>query len=275
LDTIIVGAGISGLLAAWACESLGKPFRIVDSGPLSALPRLIQGCVYLHDRCNLPPEHIRSQVLSTVVLPVPPHSSLATLPPHVLYHRKIWGSDRPYTPNSVQRLPVDQPRVTTIFSVNDALTFLTARYRDRLTIRSVRRDDVLEWVHTAYVISTIPLGILMADAPQAWTPLYIWHTALPSVDGKAPLAYTIYNVDPGTPWYRQTTMFGYLSVEFIHPIMPGLAVFKKIVSASDAEAFESAHPRILLTGRWGRWQRFPLHATYHHVRRRFESGMWI
>ena len=270
----ILGAGISGLVAAWALEELGIEFNIVDQGPPDALPRLARGCVYFHDRCNLPEEAVRSQVLYTSLLPA------AVKDPAWAYHVKVWGL-RPYVANSVERLSMERPVVSRVWSMNDALRFLTNRYTSNITYWAMNRDLVLRAAADCRVVSTIPLPVLAPDARCESTPLYIFqgvggHGRVPDDPTYGAYGHVLYNVDPDTAWYRMSSMFGYMSIEFARktPVWP-LTVNRKIITSPDAEAFEQANPNIMLSGRWGRWSRGVLgHETYHAVKALFTTGRW-
>lgn len=265
-EVVILGSGISGLLSAWACERNGRDFVLFDKGPIEALPRMVEGCVYLHDSCGLE-EHIRTQVLTTHVLPVKgvPTDELSRL-----YHRKIWGGI-PYEPNSLDRLdwaPIE------VYSMNDALRYLHDRYCGSLTIASIGRSDVDEWLRDGKrVISTVPLRVLFDDLDLVAKPLWTFQSAVDGGAGSS--AWTVYNVDPEVAWYRMTSMFGNFSVEFIRPPTGSWRVhkFAKIITY-DATELDAYHPDLMLTGRWGRWERgFLSHQTYREVLRKFE-GEW-
>lgn len=264
-EVIILGAGISGMLAAWACEQRGRSFTIVDRGPLEILPRLVRGCVYLHEPCGLN-EVIRSQILHTSVLPYPGAESAWW---SRIYHHKIWG-ERAYEPNSIDKYVGE----AVIWSMNDALAYLYSCYRDYVDIREVDWIQVRAWLDLGRkVISTIPLGALFPSIPRIGQSLWIWQAAMPGEQGS--FAYTTYNVDPDVAWYRMSTMFGHLSVEFCQePEGLSAARFKKIVSV-DMRDLDRLHPHLLFTGRWARWQRgFLSHMAYEAVCQKFDSGEW-
>ncbi len=279
---VIVGAGISGLVAAWALEELDIPFRIVDKGPRESLPRLVRGCVYFHDRCNLPESEVRSQEIRTGLLGVPGGNEL----PAILYHEKVWG-DKPYVHNSVERLPLSGHVISTAWSMNDALRFLTHRYLPMIEFMELDRQEILDWSTTFKVVSTIPLYLLAPDARCEASPLWIFQGEAGYWRGKedpdhlddptfGQVGHVIYNVDPETAWYRLSCMFGYISIEYSSKA-PGMPLTKnmKIVTSPDADAFEQANPSIMLTGRWGRWARGVLgHETYHAVREIVTTGRW-
>lgn len=278
----ILGAGISGLLAAWALERLNIPFLVFDKGPKEALPRIVPGCVYLHDPCNLPASALRKATMWTQVLPPGPINQIPPETYSQLYHRKIWGTSYDYVQNSVDGLFVDHRtgvvgQFNQIFSMNAALAFLYARFRNKVMIKDLGADDVQLLLNAGMkVISTIPMGVFAPGKPFISKPT--WITQMPETkrrpDGlpefTGATAMTIYNVDWTIPWYRASSMFGFYSVEFIEDPGGIAAKFKKIISGPRPEDIETGYPGLMLTGRWGRWQRgFLSHQTYHDVLRRF------
>ena len=262
------------MVAAWALEEMGVPFTIIDRGPEWDLPRLARGCVYFHDRCNMPEEHVRRQQIATVLLPSRWKDEVAP----TYYHRKIWG-DRPYVKNSVEGMVAGKARWSTVWSMNDALRFLTKRYLYRIAFRDVTRHEVLVASGERRIISTIPFPLLEPDARCESSPLYIYQdTAAPTSLAGEPrfggYGHVLYNVDQDVAWYRMSSMFGYVSMEFVKPVGGWrLTQNKKIITSPDADRFEEEHPNIMLTGRWGRWSRGVLgHETYYMVKQAFEPG---
>lgn len=266
-EVIILGAGISGMLAAWACDQRDRSFVIIDRGPPEALPMLVRGCVYLHEHCDLE-RHLRRQDLRTIVLPYdgPREGDHAGI-----YHRKVWGDTIPYETNSIDRYV----GTSLIYSMNDALRHLHRRYRDYIDYAIVDWSMVRRWLDMGCkVISTIPLGALFPAVPRVSRLMWTWQSEVDEEAGSQ--AYAVYNIDPDTAWYRMSSMFGNMSIEFIRPPAGDwkVAKFKKIVSA-DMSMVDKTHPHLMLTGRWGRWQRgFLSHMAYRAVCQKFDSGEW-
>jgi hypothetical protein len=280
-QVFILGAGISGLLAAWALEDLGVSFIIIDKGPREALPRIVPGCVYLHDKCYLPLATLRSATLWTQVIPPSP---LAMTPPASygdLYHKKIWGT-APRVPNSVDRITIGSTGVvgefSTIFSMNHALVWLYRRYRSKVVIRNLSLNDIEPLLREGRVISTIPIGLFEPGVPRISKETWIVQMpeslrgldGLPSIVGAT--ASVLYNIDPTVPWYRASSMFGFTAIEFISNPGGTAAMFRKIISGPDPTKIEERYPGLMLAGRWGRWQRgFLAHQTYYQVRSYFRG----
>jgi hypothetical protein len=275
----ILGAGISGLLSAWALEGLGVPFIILDKGPREVLPRIVPGCVYLHDGCGLPHSALQRASLWTQVIPPAPPTVVPPVSYGDRYHEKIWGAT-PRIPNSVDRIPIDDAGIacefSIIFSMNHALVWLYKRYRSKVIIRNLSFSDVESLLREGKVVSTIPIGLFEPSAPRISKETWIVQIpeslrrldGLPSIVGST--ASILYNIDLSVPWYRASSMFGFTAIEFISNPGGTAAVFRKIISGPDPAKIEERYPGLILTGRWGRWQRgFLAHQTYYQMKSYF------
>jgi len=250
-------------------------FIIIDKAPMAQLPSVTAGCVYLHETCGLPDDALRMQRHSTLVLPYGDGGNLDRI-----YHMKIWGLHKPFERNSVSPLVEDNdredvivPAVRDIWDMNRALDWLRARYEPTLFVGSVDRDAVLNFLTDGdKVISTIPLGVLFPEIRLESAVAYSYQQRV----GDSAQSYTVYNVDPSTDWYRMASMFGRLSIEYVEALSlllpePGkVAKFKKVVTYHHvdelARGMDGGTGRLLLVGRWGRWQRGYLsHQAYTDV----------
>jgi hypothetical protein len=286
---VVLGSGISGLLAAWACHRSDKQVVIIDRWPAESLPRLVPGCVYLHDQCDLPNFAAPETTLLTSV--VPTH-----LPAHEwgdAYHLKVWGESEPRIPNSVDRLgPTGS--FTTAYDLNAALGWLTDHFRSRnaLVRANVDEGDVIGLIMSGYrVISSIPLGVvfphLQDELDKTKVPVYVFQA--PSTSKPWAQAVTLYNIDHRVPWYRMSWMFGNFSMEFNADPGPAFSnAFKlhkiktfditRLTSYQWADAVINFREhqgawgqswslgRMLLVGRWSTWNRSYLsHNAYRDV----------
>jgi len=250
----------------------GRDFVVIDKAPSSQLPSVTAGCVYLHETCGLPDAALRVQRHTTLVLPYGDGGNLDHL-----YHVKIWGIHKPFERNSVSSLvegddreSVVTPTMRDIWDMNRALDWLRARYEFMLMVGNVDRDMVRKCLtDDDKVISTIPLWVLFPDV-ELKSALAYSHQQLV---GDSSQSYTMYNVDPSTYWYRISSTFGRLSIEYTTSTQPEkVAKFRKVVTYPGvddlARTLDDGTGRLLLVGRWGRWQRGYLsHQSYSDVLR--------
>ena len=254
MEVAILGAGMTGLLAAKALSELDIDFLIFDKNPEQATS-VKQGLHYLHDNCGL---ELEPNIVHNYVIGYNPGEKM----PHEVYSEKLG------TPlnNSL----VDLPAYNIIYDFNMAYHMLYAMFSRK--IRNVTiGPEMLEYLLSKpdYTISTIPLCILFPEADCKFVEVQASRGKPPGLDGVMNFEenFVIYNLDKEDAWYRYSKIFG---VEWAEVVEGGDFTIKKVVDTD----FESPYDNIILLGRWGQWKRkFLAHHAYYEIKRRFQDEL--
>lgn len=250
----ILGAGISGLLAARALEVIGfNDFKIFDR---DVDAHRMKGVHYLHDGCGLGllPVTLYNVVMCNDQLSIPAD----------LYAYKIFGDNPPPT-NSMQKLKVYE----SIYDMRDAHAMLFDHYANKIFERSIDRKE-LENLSKEYdyVISTLPSNKFFEGS---FPVEMVWmKNGLPEAAYKLDKLglfshFTLYNVNRNVDWYRASMVMGVSCTELKHG---GDFQIPKI---KDGE-FTNDLPNVILAGRYARWERgYLAHQVYYDTMSTFQK----
>ena len=247
----ILGAGAAGLLSAQALTDLGIEHDMFDR----EIPTVskAKGLHYLHDNCGLP---LRWITVHNYVLGVNEGEL-----PHIQYSRKL-GTPKN---NSLVGLPA----FNTGYDFRQAFDILIDRHAHKVEKLEVSRPFVkyiLDRGDYDYVISTIPLPILFPEAKCEKVERKVMRGRPEGIDQLIGLNpnQVIYNIDEQVNWYRYSNVLGN---EWTEVIEGGDFTIPKIITTD----FQSPDERIILQGRYGKWDRkFLAHHAYYETIRRFK-----
>lgn len=258
----IIGAGISGLLAAKALHDLGiSNWVIYDRAPEHAGKTL--GLHFLHDNCGLPlkPSSVHNLVLN----------SDPSIEPNILYAQKTGVPEH----NSVKNLRAYQ----TVYDMVEAHRLLTRWFGHRIERKEFKdSSDVVVLAHSYdYVISTIPRHFVQRSIKCNFTIAGVKLNTVPGdvfalVSILPQSNLVVYNVNPDNDWYRFSNVFGQTSLEMKRSLAsdPALIEIRKVVTTDATGDVLNKH--VIFQGRWGKWRRGVLaHETYYETFGQFKE----
>jgi len=253
----ILGSGISGLFAAWACLLNGKRFLIYTN---EGKKPYVMPCTYLHHDCDIP--FIDKSILNQYCIPkrvndVDVSHNYVEL--GKMYSEKVYG-DKNAKNNFVEKgSKTSHP----IWNMQQAVDFLWNAVRDCMEHKEIKgMDDIKELSkESSLVISTIPLDIIDLDCRIGKRSYQTrWVTEFES-DSKED--YCIFNVSNNTDWYRMGNVFGRSFIEGIDRLEPDSYEIKKLDSIGELPIIDN---KILFTGRYGCWnQKMLAHDVFYEV----------
>lgn len=248
----ILGAGVAGLMSAQALTDLGIDHDLYDR----EIPTIAKakGLHYLHDNCGLP---LRWITVHNYVIGVEEGAI-----PSEQYSRKVGNSKN----NSLVNLPA----FNIGYDFRQAFNLLVEAHSSKVIEKDVDKsfvDKVLDEGIYDYVISTIPLYILFPEADCRKTDRRVKKGRPDGLENLVGLNdnQVIYNIDDNDNWYRYSNVLGN---EWTEVIEGGDFTIPKIFTTD----FESPDERIILQGRYGKWDRkFLAHDAYYETIRRFSD----
>jgi hypothetical protein len=253
MKVIILGSGISGLFAAWACEQSGVNRNFIEIFSNDVKKPKAFGFQYLHDPCGI---ELGSHVLNEEILqkhvPIDACSSL--------YSLKLYGSMNVY--NSVTKLS-SHSATSVIWNMNEAIDFLWNRYFHRINDMTIHDANELIELSKKYdlVFSTIPLDKLYHNLSFQYRQSYV--IVLSTSNSKNSV---FYNVSPESHIYRSGTIFGEFFIESnvrLTYCESSIEVKKVITKTSGINLPNNVH----LIGRYGSWDKSVMaHDVYDTVR---------
>lgn len=251
----ILGAGITGLLAAEALHTLGIDYQIMDREPTKPGGGFA-GLHYLHDACGM---NLGRGVVFNFVAGYNPR--IGTLP-HEQYAEKV---GLPVN-NSMERLKTYE----VVYDMEGAHQKLLIRHGHKI-MKMEADSEILDKLVFYFdrVISTIPLWALFPEAncPKQEVGLIERLPALEGVFQSKP-NFVVYNVNMKSPWYRASRIFGEENMELARPFPTGSKTYK--IFDTDFVLPEEYQGKLLLMGRYGTWKRSYLaHHAYYETLRRF------
>lgn len=265
-DVLVIGAGPSGLMAAWAAEQEGYSVALYDPEPKQPDGRSA-GVFYLHHPCDIPDI---------------PHAMIQTRGEGGTvddYRAKVYGNS--------YRGPVSFPiqsRFDTVWDGMFAMNFLWTRYQSYIIPIAVQSLDYAqaEIVNYDKVICTAPLDKLSQIHPpyrELWVSTRereCWED-----DG-----IVIYDANPSHVVYRYSCVFDRVAIEYVEGFDPlpewktDDVRFHRVRKVMPLGGYDQAlldnfnrKRSFLLAGRYATWNKKTLtHDVYRDVRRWLRDG---
>lgn len=256
MNGLVLGAGPSGLMAAWALMERGHEVYILDKDDGAAdrlkAGRVNAGVFLLHELCGLLPlrghaRGVRYELLGDAEG----------------YRKKVYP-DHPDALVSAQQY-AEHGEVRVEFNALDAVELLLDLVGDRIG----QTVDVAKTVNMQgehFVISTIPLSVFVED-PGPSTLVSVKTGEAPAGEG-----YVWYNGLEHFPWYRASAAFGRFTLEYPGETFEGDVVIRKPIapSAAGVEFMDMKHEDDwLFTGRFGAWDKTKELDTVYRETREF------
>ncbi len=246
---IILGSGISGLMAALACADTGNDFVILTDSDIKPKAK---GFQYLHDSCGL---NLKKYDLKEQIIPYYEDEAFRKM----IYSSKVYGNL--YTPNSMDKV-IYQTSNSLIYSMDEAVDILWERFYYKININYVNGLKGIEIISRTCdkVISTIPMYHLIEDVQysEAW----LLTTKVPDNQ----INYVVYDLNVSSPIYRFGTMFGNLFFEsHAHMDIIGMQpiALKKVITYEKLPEIKN----VIFAGRYGRWDKSILsHDVYYNIK---------
>jgi len=253
MKVAIIGAGPSGLMAAWATVNLGHSVTLFDKNPEVATKN--HGVFYLHEDCGL---NVREQ--QTFTSHLPRHWSEARA--RVTYAEKVYGN--PEQPVSFHR------GLERVYHAGDAVTQLKTLFRENICEREFTELGKVLDLGAFYdrVIVTIPARVLLKGDFQS-RPILVRHRPVPMSN----FGYVWYNAGE-QDWTRVSQVFETQATEKLVPPEVSLWRFFKSqgyvqvhkVITADRKLWEGVPEQVLWTGRYGAWDKSMLtHTVYTDI----------
>jgi hypothetical protein len=253
----VLGAGPSGMMAAHASSQYGHYVDILDWNPSQS--RRNSGVYFLHDDCDLA---LDSHSFHQRVLGI---GGMTYNDIGQAYGEKVYGK----RVGKVSVLSAIVEKEVRGYSAGQAINRLWDLYGNQIQNREIRRgmydvEDLLGVYDK--VISTIPAYVLFPekefDSVATWIKVGI---APPSEH------FIFYNLNPHCPWYRCSGMFGVFVQEYGFDFSPpenwdDTQYQYRVVQKVIGEGIVSPFKNLLLTGRYGAWnKRILTHNVYEEV----------
>lgn len=245
----VVGAGPSGLMAAWAAMQQGHSVDLFDKN--HEVVARSHGVFYLHDPCDLPT--LPRQEMITGVMGYYYQNMLDWSEIRRRYAQKVYGDPD-------QAVSIDSS-VRTIYHAGVAIQWLKELLTPRIFAEAISGYkgllDLLQTYHR--VIVTAPARAFLGGDFKSST-VWVRHAEVGQV---AERGFCFYNVGEAN-WCRWSCSFGVMATEYMTQV-PGSIQVRKVITA-DRKLFEAAPSEILWTGRYGAWDKSLLtHTTYRDV----------
>ena len=261
MSVAIIGAGMTGLLAAKACLDKGITPTIFSA----AKPHPGYGVRYLHDNCGLPLKPIEIETAFVgfgdkfMRWDNADHRVMAEL-----YAIKTGASK---TNNSIHR----SEKITTAYNWMDAWNMLQGMWIVDLEIKPEDMKTLSKKFDL--VISTAPLNKVYPHSKSrcSFREMYV-SSGNPYPDHKGwastPENIIVYNVDPDSPWTRYSRVDGVEQTEYLRPV-EGI---HRVVKVDGKAKFYNHQHNVLLVGRYGKWDStYMAHMSYYDATARLEK----
>jgi hypothetical protein len=248
----ILGAGPSGMMAAYAAAQCGYDPVIFDQDPDKT--RRNSGVFYLHSDCDLAlePIEIRQRVIGAVGMS---QDEVA-----YAYGMKVYG--RKVAKTSV----IDVLKTPTVvgYDATKALDLLWDMFGKNVKLGKIKVGDIKTLPHLYNrVISTLPATIWAEDRKEEFEFEKLWMKVLPAPEGES---FTYYNVNPFMNWYRASAIFGRFIYEYAHgeaPFDTTPSNVYEVTKVIKGPVLRPPYPNVLYIGRYGAWDKTQLtHSVY-------------
>ena len=238
MKVAIIGGGLVGRLAGWAAMQAGHTPTIFDRMAEAVTPR---GFVYLHTTCDLPLTPQRIHVVETGGNSYQYADKVYGNSSHEVSFGKYTGVHEGYNPAELLNI-LNGLQHGMVKDMN---------FENIVEILNLRQDyDRL--------IVTLPANRLF---PKMNFPSIKGSVGVFPLDaGEVLKNFCIYSADPGIPWYRAGSMFGFAFREFPY-VVPGHRVIIKVVPGD----IVPEHDDVLFTGRFGKWTKQLSHESHEEV----------
>jgi hypothetical protein len=251
----ILGAGMSGMVAAKALDDMSIGFDIYDKLETNVSQQ--KGLHYLHGDVGLglQPHRVKNFVTRDVK---------QQMPDYYTYSVKVWGAPIVLN-NSMRNLPED----TIVYNFGEAYTMLSKKYDARI-IKLEYKPGMLSAFQSDYdlVISTLPLSIMFPEYKCESKTVWVKDQMPENVELND---FTVmYNIVEGVPWYRCSKIFGQVYTEYVDRQDDCFPVHKIITCKELQNDYIRLimNQRVLLVGRFAEWNRKRLaHQIYDIVQR--------
>lgn len=241
MKVAIIGGGIVGRLAAWACMTTGHTPTIFDRIPEAVIPR---GFVYLHENCDLP---LKENPIWTI-----------TTGSEEGYALKVYGNSNQKTSFSHYDL---YPH-TLGYEPAECLNILNGLQHGMVKdVNFENIDEILKLRESGYdkIIFTLPLPqFCKGNYPSIKGSVGVYKLN----EGETLNNFCVYSGDLLIPWNRSGSMFGYAFREF-PTVVAGHRVVIKVQPGDSPPVYEN----VLFTGRYGSWSKQLSHESYAEVKK--------
>ncbi len=245
-NNVILGAGMSGLLAAKACRDMGEDYLILEVDPF---PREQLGLHYLHDPCGCP---VTGQKVYNIIV-----GQQLGYEPFVQYAKKMGISEN----NSLKGLPA----TVDAWHFQDAYDYLwnMAAGAGKIMLNRVTPELVdLLLEEGRQVFNTVPLHKIRPEARCDTQTIYV-SKKIPEgmeVGFMFNKNLVVYNIDLDVDWYRFSLINGTTWTESREC---GEISVNKVVSTNYKPKEDNLH----LIGRLGAWnKKWLAHDSYYAVK---------
>lgn len=253
MNVCILGAGMSGMVAAKALDDMGIEFDIFDKCETNVSQQ--KGLHYLHGDVGLQliPFRLKNLVIKDV---------FDDRMDNYIYSIKIWGNTQILN-NSMVNLPAE----TNVYDFRHAYEMLTDYYGERVVKMDIQKSMLTGLQHEYdMIISTIPLKVLFPEYVCESETMWVSEDLPQGVELKD--FTVVYNLMLDVPWYRCSKVFGQTYTEYVGSHEAAFPI-KKIKTCEQVVLDRNSllkNDHILLVGRFGTWDRKKLvHQVYDDV----------
>lgn len=242
----VFGNGPAGLMAAHAAASMGYD---VEIGSLQKSPSQISGAQYL-DRPipGLTNDEPDSEV------------TFYKLGKAENYAKKVYGKKSAHT--SWEKY--EDRKKYPLWYLRDAYSKLWETYVSKMFLIGLNANVLASFMDTPaeLIVVTVPLTEICTNVKHTFLsqPITVYdglpsEIDVPWPDGHSGANFIVYNGKKKTPWYRCSSINGGKSIEVPGTYADGINIAKPLSTTCDCWAPVTGQPRLLLAGRYGKWQK--------------------
>ena len=243
----VLGCGISGLMAAWACEEMGIDYAIFDAKPKKPS---VFGFMFLHKPCGIP---LKASKLRQLIVP----NDISISQASYLYSKKVYDSE--FVESSLSS--VIKNSVLDIYDMSKAINFLWARCKDKVEQKVFADIGGAVDFSKSFDLTffTLPLNKLDSSGTYYYTDSFVLTGKVGYGDN-----FVFYDLRENNPLaYRWGYLFDHIFIES-RLKLSGSRKVKKVVFS---ENLPEVPGNFILCGRYGAWDKKVLvHNVYEKVR---------